>query len=191
VTVRRWGLDDLTAPMACPKVVEARKRAAWATPVPVRCVRSCVRLWTTSPRATWQQPANSFVPWSTVELALLNRNPAVDRAGIRHLLHPQLHASPMFVTKTVNCGAVGSEANKGRIYETWNSTAGFRLNAFPDDEPLSEREKGLLRMRLPVASGGASRRFRSRTRCGSSASASRTGEAIRLGTSGASRPAAH
>ena len=47
----------------------------------------------------------------------------------------------MFVTKTVNCGAVGSEANKGRIYETWNSTAGFRLNAFPDDEPLSEHER--------------------------------------------------
>jgi hypothetical protein len=42
----------------------------------------------------------------------LSLNPAVPRAGTRHLLHPQRHASPVFVTKTVNCGAVGPRQTK-------------------------------------------------------------------------------
>ena len=54
-------------------------------------------------------------------------NPAVPCAATRHLLCPQWHASPMLVTITVNCGAVGSEANKGRICAARDSTAGFRM----------------------------------------------------------------
>ena len=54
-------------------------------------------------------------------------NPAVPCAATRHLLCPQWHASPMLVTITVNCGAVGSEANKGRICAARDSTAGFRI----------------------------------------------------------------
>jgi hypothetical protein len=72
----------------------------------------------------------------------LTLSPAVPRAGTRHLLYPQWHASPTFVAKTVNCGAVGSEANKGRIYETWNSTAGFKLNAFANHARVSAINSG-------------------------------------------------
>ena len=81
-------------------------------------------------------------------------NPAVPCAATRHLLCPQWHASPMLVTITVNCGAVGSEANKGRICAARDSTAGFRIIGHqPDQEELFCGTLALARQAEPFPRG--------------------------------------
>ena len=65
--------------------------------------------------------------WRPAQIASFILNPAVPGVKSRYHLYPQGFTNKALVTRKVICGAVGSEANKGRVCVGSDRTAGFRF----------------------------------------------------------------